>query len=79
MKKITAIKTKRGKSKLQIKGTKPRKYSVIISLVDNPDRTKSSVFSLVSTATATIVNNNRQKKKVIMSFLNMYQSIFFIQ
>src|SRR4030095_16960723 len=40
----------------------------------SPDFTKSSVFSLLSTATAISVNKNMQKKKVTKNFLSMYQS-----
>ena len=47
----------------------------MISEVVRPDFTKSSVFSLLSTATAMNVNRNIQKKKVTKSFLSMYQSI----
>jgi hypothetical protein len=46
--------------------------------VVRPDFTKSSVFSLLSTATAMMVNRNMQKKKVTKSFFSMYQSIFFM-
>src|SRR3954467_5031446 len=47
--------------------------------VVRPDFTKSSVFSLLSTATAMMVNRNMQKKKVTKSFFSMYQSIFFMK
>src|SRR4030095_3832116 len=50
----------------------------MICEVVRPDFTKSSVFSLLSTATAIMVNKNMQKKKVTKSFLSMYQSIFFM-
>ena len=46
----------------------------MISEVLRPVFTKSSVFSLLSTATAIAVNNSRQKKKVIRNFFSMYQS-----
>ena len=42
-----------------------------------PDATKSSVFSLMSTATAITVKRNMAKKKVVRNFLSMYQSSFF--
>src|SRR4029078_1869700 len=50
----------------------------MICVVVSPDFTKSSVFSLLSTATAMIVKRNMQKKKVTKSFFSMYQSIFFM-
>lgn len=50
----------------------------MICQVPKPVFTKSSVFSLVSTATATTVNNSMQKIKEVSSFFNMYQSISFM-
>ncbi len=49
-----------------------------ISLVLNPDLTKSSVFSLMSITVDITVRRITEKTKVEMNFLNMYQSIFFI-
>ena len=51
----------------------------MICEVLKPDPTKSSVFSLMSTATAITVKRNIEKKKVVKKFLSMYQSIFFMQ
>jgi hypothetical protein len=50
----------------------------MIWVVDNPDFTKSSVFSLLSTAIAMTVNNSMQKTNVVKNFCSMYQSIFVI-
>ena len=50
----------------------------MIWVVDNPDFTKSSVFSLLSTATAMTVNKSMQKTNVVKNFFSMYQSIFVI-
>src|SRR6476469_8398325 len=50
----------------------------MICFVSNPDFTKSSVCSLLSTAIAITVNSNRQKINVTKNFLSIYQSIFLI-
>ena len=51
----------------------------MISTVPRPVFTKSSAFSLLSTATATTVNSIMQKKKVTRNFRKMYQSSFFMK
>src|SRR4051812_29952243 len=78
VKKITAIKTKRGYSKPQIQGMKPIQYCRINWEVLSPLFTKSSVFSLLSTATAITVKSSMQKINVVKNFLRIYQSIFLI-
>src|SRR4051794_20687816 len=50
----------------------------MICEVLSPDFTKSSVCSLLSTATAITVNRSMQKMKVTKNFFSMYQSIFLI-
>src|SRR6476619_2646764 len=49
-----------------------------MSLALRSEETKSSDFSLKSTATAITVKRNIEKKKVVRNFLSMYQSIFFM-
>src|SRR6476661_185027 len=46
--------------------------------VESPVLTKSSVFSLLSTATAITVKESMQNRKVVKNLRSMYQSIFFI-